>query len=122
MAPSAALRSSDALYLGKAANEENVETMDLSRFRIIDFATRRLVPGDIDGLTQPALALDAPQVARVEGNGLLTMEENAALKLDADWVVLSACNTAARRSGPRRQKRPRVSGGLFSTPERELCS
>jgi CHAT domain-containing protein len=84
-----------ALYLGKAANEENVETMDLSRFRIVAFATHGLVPGDIDGLTQPALALTAPQVAGVKGNGLLTMEKILALKLDADWVVLSACNTAA---------------------------
>ncbi|MGO9073120.1 MAG: CHAT domain-containing protein, partial [Terriglobales bacterium] len=54
-----------------------------------------LVPGDIDGLTQPALALTAPQVAGVKGNGLLTMEKILALKLDADWAVLSACNTAA---------------------------
>ena len=84
-----------ALYLGKAANEQNVETMDLSRFRIVAFATHGLVPGDIDGLTQPALALTAPQVAGVKGNGLLTMEKILALKLDADWVVLSACNTAA---------------------------
>ena len=84
-----------ALYLGKAANEQNAETMDLSRFRIVAFATHGLVPGDIDGLTQPALALTAPQVAGVKGNGLLTMEKILALKLDADWVVLSACNTAA---------------------------
>jgi len=84
-----------ALYLGKAANEQNVETMDLSRFRVVAFATHGLVPGDIDGLTQPALALTAPQVAGVRGDGLLTMEKILALKLDADWVVLSACNTAA---------------------------
>jgi CHAT domain-containing protein len=46
-------------------------------------------------LTQPALALTAPAVAEVPGDGLLTMEKILALKLDADWVVLSACNTAA---------------------------
>ena len=84
-----------ALYLGKAANEQNVETIDLTRFRVVAFATHGLVPGDIDGLTQPALALTAPQVAGVKGDGLLTMEKILALKLDADWVVLSACNTAA---------------------------
>ena len=50
------------LYFGKAANEQNVETIDLSRFRIVAFATHGLVPGDLDGLTQPALALSAPQV------------------------------------------------------------
>jgi CHAT domain-containing protein len=85
---------SKALYLGKAANEHNVETMDLSRFRIVAFATHGLVPGDLDGLTQPALALTAPQIAGVEGDGLLTLEKILRLKLDADWVVLSACNTA----------------------------
>ena len=84
-----------ALYLGKEANEQNVETMDLSHYRILDFATHGLVPGDIDGLSQPALALTAPDIAGVKGDGLLTMSEILALKLDADWVVLSACNTAA---------------------------
>jgi CHAT domain-containing protein len=84
-----------ALYLGKAANEQNVETLDLARYRIVAFATHGLVPGDLDGLTQPALALTAPEVAGVKGDGLLTMEKILALKLDADWVVLSACNTAA---------------------------
>src|SRR5436853_5513852 len=68
---------------------------DLSGFKIIAFATHGLVPGELDGLTQPALALTAPAVADSDGDGLLTMEEILALKLDADWVVLSACNTAA---------------------------
>ncbi len=84
-----------ALYLGKDANEQNVETLDLSHYRIVAFSTHGLVPGDVDGLTQPALALTAPDIAGVKGDGLLTMEKILALKLDADWVVLSACNTAA---------------------------
>ncbi len=83
------------LNLGRDANESKVKATDLSRYRIIEFATHGLVPGDVDGLTQPALALTAPHVADVDGDGLLTMEEILALKLDADWVVLSACNTAA---------------------------
>ncbi len=83
------------LNLGKDANEKNVKTTDLSKFKIIAFATHGLVPGELDGLTQPALALTAPAVADSDGDGLLTMEEILALKLDADWVVLSACNTGA---------------------------
>jgi len=85
---------SKVLKLGTTANERTVKTMDLSRYKIIVFATHGLVPGELDGLTQPALALSAPDVAGVDGDGLLTMEEILALKLDADWVVLSACNTA----------------------------
>ncbi len=69
--------------------------MDLSGFKIVAFATHGLVPGELDGLTQPALALSAPSVSGGEGDGLLTMEEILSLKLDADWVVLSACNTGA---------------------------
>jgi CHAT domain-containing protein len=84
-----------ALFLGRAANEQNVENQDLSHYRIVAFATHGLVPGDLDGLTQPALALSAPAVANVKGDGLLTVEKILALKLDADWVVLSACNTGA---------------------------
>jgi CHAT domain-containing protein len=81
------------LFLGKQANEHSIKTRDLSQYRIVAFSTHGLLPGDLDGLTQPALALSAPDVAGVEGDGLLTMEEILPLKLDADWVVLSACNT-----------------------------
>jgi CHAT domain-containing protein len=84
---------SKVLELGAKANEQTVKTMDLSKYKIIVFATHGLVPGELNGLTQPALALSAPAVAGVPGDGLLTMEEILTLKLDADWVVLSACNT-----------------------------
>jgi CHAT domain-containing protein len=62
---------------------------------VIAFATHALVPGDLDGLDQPALALCSPSVSGDGEDGLLTMEEILRLKLNADWVVLSACNTGA---------------------------
>jgi CHAT domain-containing protein len=83
------------VVLHKDANEKRITGMKLDDRRIIHFATHGLVPGELEGLTQPALALTAPEVAGVDGDGLLTMEEILGLKLNADWVVLSACNTAS---------------------------
>jgi CHAT domain-containing protein len=83
------------VFVGERANEEVIKSLDLFGFRVLAFATHGLVPGDIDGLTQPALALSPPEVAKVGGDGLLTMEEILGLRLSADWVVLSACNTAS---------------------------
>ena len=83
------------VFLGKRASEHRVKSMDLSNRRVIAFATHALVPGDLDGLDQPALALSSPSVTGDAEDGLLTMGEILRLKLNADWVVLSACNTGA---------------------------
>jgi len=87
--------NSKTVYLGVEASERNVMSMDLSNYRVLIFATHGLVPGDLLGLTQPALAMTAPEVTGDDGDGLLTMEEILNIKLNADWVILSACNTAS---------------------------
>jgi len=86
---------SNDVFLGPKASERRVKTMDLSDRRVIAFATHALVPGDLDGLNQPALALCSPEVTGEKEDGLLTLGEILKLKLNADWVVLSACNTGA---------------------------
>ena len=83
------------LFLGERASEGAVKTADLAGYKVMAFATHGLVPGDLDGLTQPALALSSPQVVGGNEDGLLTMGEILGLKLNADWVVLSACNTGS---------------------------
>lgn len=84
------------IFLNKDASVARVMGMDLSKRQVVMFATHGLVPGELDGLSQPALALSAPDVTgEVKGDGLLTMEKILTLKLNADWVVLSACNTAS---------------------------
>ena len=84
-----------SVFLGADASEGRVKSMDLTGVAVLAFATHGLVPGDLDGLDQPALALSSPAVTGGKGDGLLTMGEILGLKLNADWVVLSACNTAA---------------------------
>jgi len=87
--------SPDAIILGKAASETRVKAAALSEYRIIEFATHALVAGDLSGLAEPALVLTPPDVPTEADDGLFTASEIATLKLNADWVVLSACNTAA---------------------------
>jgi len=83
------------VFLGLQANEKSILAMPMADRKVVMFATHGLVPGDIDGLTQPALAMSHPDVTQAGGTGLLTMDNVLGLKLDADWVVLSACNTAS---------------------------
>lgn len=83
------------IHLGQAASETAVKKTDLSEYRVVYFATHGLIAGEVSGLGEPALALATPATATDLDDGLLTASEVAQLKLNADWVVLSACNTAA---------------------------
>jgi CHAT domain-containing protein/tetratricopeptide (TPR) repeat protein len=83
------------LHLDKNATETMVKQAPLEDYRVVYFATHGLVAGDVKGLGEPSLVLTLPREASPLDDGLLTASEVAQLKLNADWVVLSACNTAA---------------------------
>jgi CHAT domain-containing protein/Tfp pilus assembly protein PilF len=83
------------IHLGRDASEATLKRAALPQYRIIYFATHGLVAGDIKGLGEPSLALSIPEQPTELDDGLLTASEVAQLKLNADWVVLSACNTIA---------------------------
>ncbi|MBT3768154.1 MAG: CHAT domain-containing protein, partial [Rhodospirillales bacterium] len=82
------------LYLRDMATEKIVKRLDLSAGRIIAFATHGLIAGDLAN-AEPALVLTPPEKGSSLDDGLLTASEVAQLKIDADLVILSACNTAA---------------------------
>lgn len=84
--------------LGKQASEGAVKAAQLDQFRIVYFATHGLVAGEtaaVANFAEPSLALTIPATLSEQDDGLLSSSEIAQLKLNADWVVLSACNTAA---------------------------
>jgi len=87
------------LILGTFATEAAVKQATLDNYRIIYFATHGLVAGEVEKFAkvkaEPALVLTIPEKPTELDDGLLTASEVAQLKLNADWVVLSACNTAA---------------------------
>jgi CHAT domain-containing protein len=95
-APAAALGAGgDALFLGPRAREREVKSADLGRYRVVAMATHGFLSGEFPGLAEPALAFTPPPAPSAEDDGLLTAGEVAGLALDADLVILSACNTAA---------------------------
>jgi CHAT domain-containing protein len=91
-----------SVFLGGRATVTKVKALSadgqLARARVVHFATHGLLAGETalfaKNRAEPALLLTPPAKVNSEDNGLLTASEVAQLKLNADWVILSACNTA----------------------------
>ncbi|MGJ3649559.1 CHAT domain-containing protein [Sphingomonas sp. GlSt437] len=84
----------DAIVTGAAFTDQAVLTRaDIGNYRIIHFATHGLVAPPRAGCpAQPALLTS---VGGDTSDGLLDFSEIFRLRLDADLVILSACDTAA---------------------------
>jgi len=90
---------SEDIKLGEAANVTEIKHERLSNYRIVYFATHALVAGEVEKFAkvkaEPALVLSIPEKPTEDDDGLLRASDVAMLKMNADFVVLSACNTAA---------------------------
>ncbi|WP_457426917.1 CHAT domain-containing protein [Roseateles sp. P5_E7] len=85
------------LLLGAAATREAVLAARLDDRRLVAFATHGLMPGELPGVSKPALALAPGKDASV--SPLLELDDVLTLRLNAQAVLLSACNTAAGEQG-----------------------
>jgi len=90
---------SEDIVLGARATEATIKSLSasgqLANYRVVHFATHGTIAGEIQGTSEPGLILTPPEEQTEIDDGYLSASEVAALKLDADWVILSACNTAA---------------------------
>jgi CHAT domain-containing protein len=86
----------DSVLTGSQASKAELMARNadgrLARVKVIEFATHGLVAGQRDWLPEPALVLAAGNEPEDE---LLLASEASTLRLNADWVLLSACNTAS---------------------------
>jgi tetratricopeptide (TPR) repeat protein/CHAT domain-containing protein len=108
--------SESEILLGADATEARLKDYSergrLAVYTIVHFATHGALTGQVQGSAEPGLILTPPPKgtsdpkALERDDGFLTASEIATLKLDADWVILSACNTA----GPQGEGAEALSG------------
>jgi tetratricopeptide (TPR) repeat protein len=107
------------VLLGARATETALKDLsdkgELADYGIVHFATHGALSGQVRGAAEPGLVLTPPPKGTTDpkklerDDGFLTASEIATLKLDADWVILSACNTAA---GARKGENAEALSGL----------
>ena len=89
--------SDNRLLTGAEATKAQFGALPLDRYTVMAFATHGLVSGDFPGLQEPALVMTPAPGQPGSGpssDAVLTASEIAGLWLDADLVILSACDTA----------------------------
>ncbi|MFB9981034.1 tetratricopeptide repeat protein [Mesorhizobium kowhaii] len=85
--------STDLVFVDEAASKHALAGVDLTKAKVIAFATHGLMSNEsaaAGGPHEPALLLSGPVP-----ECFLAASEIAQMEMDADWAILSACNTAA---------------------------
>ena len=85
----------DSLHLAAANTETALKSANLANVQVLAFATHGLMAGELFPGSEPGLVFTPPRSATPRDDGYLTASEIMGLRLSADWVILSACNTAA---------------------------
>jgi CHAT domain-containing protein len=93
--------------LGLDFTAESLRRTALDEYRIVHFATHGLLPGDLSCLTEPSIMVSNPPNAADAAGAFFGAAAITGLKMDADLVILSACNTAG----------PGVTGGSEQSAE-----
>lgn len=88
------------VFLQERATETKVKNLNLSDYRTVAFSTHGVMAGELKGISEPGLVLTPPKMGTALDDGYLSASEIAQLSLKADWVLLSACNTAASDGTP----------------------
>jgi CHAT domain-containing protein len=79
--------------LGAAFTAQTVLKTPLKSYRILHFATHALLPTDLSCQSEPAIVTSDPPGATDASGALLNASQLVGLDLDADLIILSACNS-----------------------------
>ncbi len=79
--------------LGAAFTVPAIQRANLNSYRVLHFAAHALLPAELRCQSEPAIVTSAPPGAVDASGALLTSSDVLGLDLDADAVILSACNS-----------------------------
>jgi CHAT domain-containing protein len=112
--------ANSTLWLGPEASERHFVGDQLRSYQTIALATHGFLPGEIRDVPEPALMLTLDAASKDRYDGILTSREIATLQLDADLVILSACNTASGDGRARSETFTGLSQAFFIAGARSL--
>nr|WP_294553795.1 CHAT domain-containing protein [uncultured Rhodopila sp.] len=82
--------------LGAVFTVRKVEAAALPDYRIIHFATHAILPGELRCQTEPAVLTSTAPDAPDASGAMLTASQIELMHLDAELVILAACNTGGQ--------------------------
>lgn len=85
--------AADRAILGAEFTIPNLRRQRLDQYRIVHLATHALLPGELSCLAEPSIVASPPGGAPSADPAFLKASEVLDIKMDADLVILSACNT-----------------------------
>jgi CHAT domain-containing protein len=83
------------IVLGAAFTKQHLMKAALDQYKVVHLATHALLPTDLGCLKEPTVIVSADPSDKTAASAFLTLSDILALKLQADLVLLSACNTGA---------------------------
>jgi CHAT domain-containing protein len=86
------------IVLGDGFTKSRLASSELGRYRFVLLASHALLPEDLKCQGEPSLVVSSVPAAPSADPSFLRVADVEKLKLDADLVVLSACNTAGPSS------------------------
>lgn len=107
--------------LDQSFTAARVRQASLRNYRVLHFATHALLPAELKCIAEPAIITSAPAGAADASGALLTSSAIAALDLDADTVILSACNSAGPQ-GPAGESLSGLARAFFFAGARSLLA
>jgi len=112
----------DSIFLRERFTKPVIAATPLDQYRVISFSTHGALAGQLRGTNEPFLMLTPPQRLAPDDDGILKVSDIARMKLNADWVILSACNTAAGDGTPGAEGFSGLSKAFFAAGSRAVLA